>query len=152
MVFPATAAPLKNIATRFSCQQNSIRATIRGDRRGGLPRHEDPKRSLLQAKFHRAITDQFTVQFDRDRLVALHTQSSGLEIFDLGNANIGTKHDVLQVFDDFEITQTFEDDYIQKAVIERGVFEKGKGAAIQTSIAHQDKRTFIDRRVLALNE
>src|SRR2546423_2962413 len=152
MVFPATAALLKDIAVRFSCQQNSIPVAAAATGHSILAWRQDPERSLVKAKFHRAIADQFTVELHRHGLVAFHAQSPGLKIFDFRNANVRTEDDVLQIFNDFEIAETFEDDHIQEPVIEQGMFEKWKRTTIQTSIPNQNERTLINRRILGLNE
>jgi len=44
-------------------------------------RHEDAKRSAHETDSTGQFTDQFPVDFDRDGLIAFHTQSAGLEIF-----------------------------------------------------------------------
>jgi len=101
--------------------------------------HEDAKRALLHAKVHRAIADQFAVEFDWDGLIAFHAQPPGLEIFNLRHANVGTKYYVLQVFDDLEIPEPLEDDDVLKAIVDHGVFKKWKSAAIEAYVADQDE-------------
>ena len=104
MVFPATAAPLKNIPTGFFCQQNFdlSQGSVRRYRTLSiLFGHQNAERALVQAEFHRAIANKFTIELDRDGLIAFHSQLPGLEVFDLGHTNVRIKHDVLQIFDDF---------------------------------------------------
>src|SRR6266480_4659412 len=114
--------------------------------------HQNAKRAFGQAEFDRTIADEFAVEFDRDGLVAFHPQSPGLEIFDLGHTNVGTKHDILQIFDDLKIAKALEYDHVQKTVIDHGMLKKGKRPAVQSTIAHQDERSFVDCGILRLNE
>src|SRR5438270_8562777 len=128
MVFPATAARSKSIATRFSCQQNFTFACVRRDRtcRSFLCRHEHAERSFFQTEFDRAVADEFAIQLYRHRLIAVHPQSRRLKILDLRNANFRTEHDVLEILDDLEIAEAFENDHVQFPVIDDGMFKKWK--------------------------
>src|SRR5947209_3160047 len=105
MVFPATAAPHENIAMRFFCQQNfNCRKSPARPDMSLLP-HQNPKRTLVEAEFHRAIAHQFAVDFDRHDLIAFDADLAGLEIFNLRHTNVGTKYYILQIFDDLDITE-----------------------------------------------
>ena len=61
----------------------------------------------------RAPADQFAIEFDWNILIAGYAQVPSLKIFDLGNPNVRTEHDILKIFDDLEITQPFEDDDVK---------------------------------------
>ncbi len=100
---------------------------------------EDAKRSLMDTELHRAITDQFPVDFDRDGLIAFHPQSAGLEIFNLRHPNVGAKHNVLEIFDNLEIAETLEDDNVQQTVVDHRVFKKREGAAVEPSVADKNE-------------
>src|ERR1700736_1459635 len=104
-----------------------------------LSRDEHPKRILLEAKLDRAIADQFAIELHRHGLIAFHAQPHGLEIFNLGDANVRTKYDVLQVFDDLKITEPLEDNDVKKTVIKRNTLEEWKRPAIQAAVRHKNK-------------
>jgi len=65
--------------------------------------HEDAKRSLMETLNSTGNYRQFPVDFDRDGLIAFHTQSAGLENINLRHPNVGAKHNVLEIFDNLEI-------------------------------------------------
>src|ERR1700730_7406366 len=92
-----------------------------------LSRNQNPERTLLDAKFNRTIADQFAVELYRHSLIAFHAQPSSLEILDLGNTNVRTKHDILQIFDDLKITEPLEDNDVEKTVIECRTLKNGNG-------------------------
>src|SRR2546426_12248533 len=75
-------------------------------------RHQNAKCSLLDLEVNRTIPGQFAVEFHRNILLACYAQATSLEIFNLMDSNVRTKHNVLQIFDDFEISEPFEDNYI----------------------------------------
>src|SRR3982074_1700234 len=110
--------------------------------------HQNAKRALGQAEFHRTIADQLAVDFDRHRLLAFHPQSPGLEIFDLGHTNVGAKYDVLQIFDDLKIAEALKNNDVQKAVVYHGVLKKWKWPAVQATIPDKDERPFVNCGVL----
>src|SRR5207302_2922939 len=153
MVFPATAARFKSIATRFFCQQNFNFADVRCDRtcRSLLRRDKDAERSFLETELDWAIADELAIELNRHRLVALHPQSRRLKILNLRNANFRTEHDVLEIFDNLEIAEAFENDHVQLPVVNDGMFKKWKRSAIKPAVSHQHERSFLDRRVVGLN-
>ena len=114
--------------------------------------HQNAKRTFVEAEFHRAIAHQFAVDFDRHDLIALDADLAGLEIFNLRHTNVGTKYYILQIFDDLEITESLEDNDVQKAIVDYGVFKEWKRAAIQATVTDEDERTFVNRRIFGLNE
>ena len=110
--------------------------------------HQNAKRALGQAEFDRTIADQFAVEFDWNGLIAFDAQPTGLEIFDLGHTNVGTKHDVLQIFDDLKIAETLKNDNVQETVIDHGVLKKWKRSAVQAAVADEDERPFVNGGIL----
>src|SRR5439155_1119463 len=77
-----------------------------------LRRRERCGRFFLDLEVNRAMSGQLAVEFHRNILLACYAQAPGLEIFNLRDSNVRTEHYVLQLFDDFEITEPLEDDYI----------------------------------------
>jgi hypothetical protein len=75
-----------------------------GDGRGA--RHA--KRFFFDLEINRTVAGQFAVQFYRNILLARNAQPLGLKIFNLRDANIRAKHNVLQILDDFEVAEPFE--------------------------------------------
>src|SRR5439155_19542818 len=75
-------------------------------------RCQNAERFFLDLEVNRAIPSQLAVEFHRNILLACYAQVPGLEIFNLRDSNVRTEHYVLQIFDDFEITEPLEDDYI----------------------------------------
>src|ERR1700682_1676221 len=110
-------------------------------------RGEDAKELFLHAEFDRRSADQFPVKLDRDGLVAGHAQAGRLKVFDLRRVYLGAKQDVLKISDDLQITETLEDNHVKQPIIVNGVFKKRKRAAIEASVADQDKGAFVDRSI-----
>src|SRR6266705_3562981 len=109
-----------------SQRDRTLFATANPSCGGSILLHQNAKRSFVESEFYRTIADPFAVDFDRHGLIALHSDPARLEIFNLLHANVGTKYYVLQIFDDLEITEPFEDDDVQKAIVDHGVFKKWK--------------------------
>jgi hypothetical protein len=73
-------------------------------------------------EINRAVAGQFAVQFYRNILRARYAQPLSLKILNLRGANRRAEDHVLQIFDDFEVSEAFEDDYLKQAVIYERVF------------------------------
>src|ERR1700719_2787002 len=114
-------------------------------------RHQHSKAAFAQGEFDWTITNQFSVELHRHFLFAFNSQMPGLEIFDLRRSNFRAENDILQVFDDLKIPDPLENDDVKQAVIDNGVFEKRKWPAVESAVADQQKRSFVDRSVLRLN-
>lgn len=72
----------------------------------------------------------------------------GLEVFDLGDPYVGTKHNVLEILDDFEIAQSFENDDIEQAVVDNSVFEERERSSVESPVSDEDERAFVNGGVL----
>src|SRR6202022_1124586 len=107
-------------------------------------RGEDAEELFLHAEFDRRGSDEFPVKLDRDRLVTGHAQAGRLKKFNLRCFFLGAKQDVLKISDDLQITQALEDDHVKQPIIVNSVFEKRKRAAVEPSVADQDKGAFVD--------
>src|ERR1700730_5001142 len=76
----------------------------------------------------------------------------GLKIFDLRCANFGTKDNVLQIFNDLKIPEPLENNHVKEAIIDYGVFKKGKRSTVESPIPNQHKRCFVSGRIFRFNE
>jgi hypothetical protein len=65
-----------------------------------------------------------------------------LKIFDFRNLNVGAEHNVLEIFDDFEIAEAFEDDDVKQTIINDSVFKKREGPSVKAAISNENKRSF----------
>src|SRR5438552_10631887 len=97
-----------------------------------LRRHQDPQLALVDLKFYRALPDQFAIDFHRNIFFARYPELFGLKIFDLGQTNLRAEQNVLQIFDDLEITELFEDDNIEQAIINHRVLKEWERTSIKT--------------------
>src|SRR5919201_6417014 len=95
--------------------------------------------SVAYCEFNRTVASEFAVEFDRHILLARDANLPGLEIFDFRQTNLRAEGDVLEVFDNLEVTELFERDDIEQAVIIGGVFEKRKRPAVMTAVPNQDE-------------
>ena len=79
----------------------------------GLAPDQDPQGAFLKPEFHRAIAHEFAIEFNWNGLIAFHAKSTRLEILNLRHTDFRTEYDVLQIFDDFEVTESLEDNDVQ---------------------------------------
>src|ERR1700747_2606100 len=91
-----------------------------------LPRRQHTEGSFPHLEFNGTISDQLTIEFHRNFPVAGHAQPSGLKVFDLWNTNVGAEYDVLEILDDFQVTELFECDDVKQAVVDGRVFKERK--------------------------
>src|SRR5258708_7862840 len=77
-------------------RRSETAATGKGVKRLRLWRgRENAERFSFYLKLDRADTDQFTVQLDRDFVVAAHAQPRRLEIFNFRQIDLGVEENVL---------------------------------------------------------
>ena len=74
-----------------------------------------------------------------------------MKVFDFRGSNFRTENNILQIFDDFQVTEAFEDNHVEQAIIVHGMFKKRKRSAVEPAITDQDKRTFVDRGVFGFD-
>ena len=85
------------------------------------------------------MAGQLAIEFHRHILLAGYAQVPGLKIFDFRDTNIRAEHDMLQILNDLQITQTSKGDYIQQPIVDDGMLEKRKWTSVQAAIADEDK-------------
>ena len=107
---------------------------------------------VTQGEFHRAISHELAIEFDRNILIAADPQSFSLKIFHFRQVDIGAEKNILQIFDDLEITNLLERDHIQPSIVEESVFKERKRSAVSPAVTDQKKRSFIDRSVRRLEK
>src|ERR1700730_6930722 len=75
-----------------------------------------------------------------------------LEVFHFRQFDLRAEEHILEVFDDFEISQLLERDDVEQPIIHDSVLEKGKRTTVAAPVADQHKRSFPDRIVFRLND
>ena len=134
---------------RFYCQQVSKTWVTRDV---DLLGNQDPKGSLMETKFYRAIADQLAIDFHWHRLIARYPELLCLKIFNFRDADFGTEHNVLEILYDFQIAESLKDNDVKETVVQCSMFEERKRTSIQAAVANQNKRAFVNRRVLRFNK
>src|SRR4029077_4072733 len=71
---------------------------------------------------------------------------------DFRDADLGAEYNVLEVFDYFQIAESFEQDHIKQSIIENGLFKERERSAIKPSVADQNKRPSLHRSVIRFDE
>ena len=67
----------------------------------------------MDAEVDWTVAGQFTVEFHGHILLACYTQALCLKIFNLGSANVGAEHHILQILHDFEVAEPLENNDIK---------------------------------------
>ena len=75
-----------------------------------------------------------------------------LKIFDFRNLNVGAEYNVLEILDDFEIAEPFEDHDIKQTIVDDSVFKKREGPSVKASVANENERSFFHSSMLRLDE
>ena len=126
-----------------------MRAALRsGSGRG----RQNAKRSLSNSEINRATAREFAIKLQGNVLFARYAQLPRLKIFDLRDFNVGAEHNVLEIFDDFQIAEPFEDDYVKQAIIGDSMFKKREGPSVKSPVSNENKRSFFHRRMFRLDE
>jgi hypothetical protein len=134
--------------TRISAKA-SVRADLRpGSGRGG----QDAKGSLPNSEINRAIVRKLAIKLQGHVLFARYAQLPRLKIFDFRNLNVGAEHNVLEIFDDFEIAEAFKDDDVKQTIINDSVFKKREGPSVKAAISNENKRSFFHGSMLRFDE
>src|SRR5438477_3750772 len=100
-----------------------------------LSRRQNAQPARPDLELHRAIPDQLAVDFHRHHFVAADAKLFGLEIIDLGRRDLRSEHDILQVADDIDVVQAFENDHIEQAVVHHRLFKKWETTAVKPAVA-----------------
>ena len=64
-----------------------------------------------------------------------------LKKFDFRNLNVGAEYNVLEISDDFEIAEPFEDDDVKQAIIDDSLFKKREGPSVKAPVSDKNKRS-----------
>src|SRR4029453_12360889 len=68
------------------------------------------------------------------------------------NLNVGAEYNVLEILDDFEIAEAFEDDDVKQSMIDDRVFKKREGPSVKAPVANENERSLFHRSMLRLDE
>ena len=93
----------------------------------------------MDAEVNRTIAGQLAIELQGNVLLARDAQAASLEIFDLWSADLGAEYNILEILNDFEISQPFEHDDIEQAIIDDGALEKWERAAVKAPVSDQNK-------------
>jgi len=93
---------------RFCCQQN-----LKPGRGADLAPDEDPQGPFLKSELHRAVAHKFAVEFNWNGLITFNAEPTRLKILNLRNADFRAEYDVLEIFDDFQVTESLENNHVQ---------------------------------------
>src|SRR3954466_763038 len=115
-------------------------------------RSEHAQTAFAHLEVNRTASYKFTVELYRYILLARNANARSLKIFDLRQSNFGTEENLLQVVDDVEIPELLEDDHIQQPIIDDGLLEEWKRAAIASAVSDEDKRSLLHRGVGRFDE
>src|SRR5437763_4112962 len=113
-----------------------------------LQRREHAQATAADAKFHRTRPNELAVHFHRHLFLAAHSQVFRLKIFHVRRRDLRGENHVLQVADDFYVAQAFENNHVEQAVVDDGLFEERKPSAIKTAVADEYERAFLHHGVL----
>ncbi len=75
---------------------------------GRRKRRQNAKRFLLDLEVNRTVAGQLAIELQGNVLLARYAQAASLEIFNLGDTNLGAEYNILEILDDFEIAEPFE--------------------------------------------
>jgi hypothetical protein len=103
-------------------------------------------------EINRAIPCQFTIELKGNILLASDAQLASLKIFDLRDVNVGAKHNILEILDDFEIAKAFENHYVEDPIINDSMLKKRERPSVKSAISDKNKRSFFQRSMLRLDE
>src|SRR5207248_7633954 len=98
-------------------------------------------RSLPNSEINRAIAREFAIELKGNVLFARYAQLPRLKIFDFRNLNVGAEYNVLEILDDFEIAEPFEDHDIKQTIVDDSVFKKREGPSVKASVANEDRKS-----------
>src|SRR4029078_6947156 len=101
---------------------------------------------------NRAIARQLAIKLHGHVLLARYAQLPRLKIFDFRNLKDGAEHNILDIFDDFEIAEAFEDDDVKQTIINDSVFEKRERPSVKAAISNENKRSFFQGSMLRFDE
>ena len=62
------------------------------------------------------------------------------------------EYNVLEILDDFEIAEPFEDDDVKQSIIDDGVFKKREGPSVKAPVADENERSLFHSSMLRLDE
>lgn len=85
------------------------------------------------------IAYDVAIDFDGDGAGAGDADLGGLEIFDVAEGGVIAQDDGLEVADDIEVAEIFEDEDVEHAIVDPGFLEEDEGAAVVAAIADEDK-------------
>jgi len=94
---------------------------------------------LLDQEFNWTGVGQFAIELQGHVLIACYAQAASLEIFDLGNPDLGAEYDILEILDDFQIAEPLEHDHVKEAIIDDGALEKRKRSAVEATVSDENK-------------
>src|SRR5207248_3229527 len=68
------------------------------------------------------------------------------------NLNVEAEYDVLEILDDFEIAEPFEDHDIKQTIVNDSVFKKREGPSVKAPVANENERSLFHSSMLRLDE
>jgi hypothetical protein len=98
-----------------------------------------PKAALSHPKFDRTVSNQFTVNLDRDFFLGGNPEAFALEILQVRHADGRAEDHVLQIANNIEITDALENDHIEEPVIDKGAFKEWERSAVKAAITNEDE-------------
>src|SRR5438046_10524757 len=102
-------------------------------------RRQNAKRSLPNSEINRAIAREFAIELKGNVLFARYAQLPRLQIFDFRNLNVGAEYNVLEILDDCEIAEPFEDHDIKQTIVHDSVFKTREGTSVKASGANANE-------------
>src|SRR4030095_5116313 len=98
------------------------------------------------------IAREFAIELQGNVLFARYAQLPRLKIFDFRNLNVGAEYNVLEISDDFEIAEPFENDDVKQAIINDSLFKKRQEHSVKAPVSDKNKRSLLHRSMLRLDE
>ena len=132
-------------------KQLHVRYVTKNDQRSGRWR-QNAKRSLPNSEINRATAREFAIELKGNVLFARYAQLPRLKIFDFRNVNVGAEYNVLEILDDFEIAEPFEDDDVKQSIVDDSLFKEREGPAVKAPVANENERSLFHSSMLRLDE
>jgi hypothetical protein len=85
------------------------------------------------------VARQLAIELQGNVLFARYAQAPRLKIFNFGNANVGAEYNILEIFDDFQVAEPFEQDDVKQPVIYNRVLEKWERSSITAPVPDKHK-------------
>src|SRR5438874_4764743 len=142
--FALIAAYIKFIALVECC-----RRVIR--REAKLAGRKHPETSFPHPKLYRAGPDHLAVDLDWHVFLGGNPQAFGLKILQLRHADGGAENHLLQITNNFEITDSLKYDDIEQTVVDEGPFEEREWSTVKATVSDEDEGAFHGLRPFRLN-